>query len=177
MVVPDLAAQLAPLSSRGGLLHLGPLQVQGRGRMAVASDPGGAMLILLQPSEGAPPESDHEPGRWLWVELWADKPQKEIDFYGRWVGYRAIEVEGSQAPSYHLLARGRTARAGLAEIPVRGVKPNWLPYVEVADVDEAITLAQQLGGRLFARDDDAAILIDPAGAAIGIQEWHGEVSR
>ena len=44
----------------------------------------------------------------------------------------------------------------------------------LASANERRLLAdQQLGARLFARDDDAAILIDPAGAAIGVQEWHG----
>jgi predicted enzyme related to lactoylglutathione lyase len=176
MAVPDLEAELGPLASRGGLLHLGPLQVEGRGRMAVASDPGGAMIVLLQPRDGAPPESDHEPGRWIWVELWAEKPAQSIAFYGPWVGYRAVEVKRPQEPSYHVLARGMTPRAGLAAIPIHAVKPNWLPYVQVADLDATITRAQQLGGRLFARDDDAAVLIDPAGAAIGVQEWHGEVA-
>jgi predicted enzyme related to lactoylglutathione lyase len=173
MAVPDLDAQLRPLFREGGILHFGPLQVQGRGRMAIASDPGGAMIALVQPVDGAPSESGLEPGRWLWVELWAEKPKDAIEFYDGWVGYRAVSVKGSQAPSYDTFFKGRTPRAGLAEIPIREVKPNWLPYVQVSDVDETITRAQQLGARLFARDDDAAILIDPLGAAIGIQEWHG----
>ena len=176
MAVPDLDAQLAPLALQGGLLHLGPLQVEGRGRMAVASDPGGAMIVLLQPSDGAPPESGHEPGRWIWVELWAEKPAREVDFYNRWVGYRAVEVKTPSAPAYRVFVRGTTPRAGLAEIPIRNVKPNWLPYVQVADVKAAVDHALQLGARLFARDDDAAVLIDPTGAAIGIQEWHGGIS-
>lgn len=173
MATPDLDAQLRPLFREGGILHFGPLQVQGRGRMAIASDPGGAMLVLVQFNDGAPPESDLEPGRWLWAELWAEKPKDAIEFYDEWVGYRSASVKGSQAPSYDVFFEGRTPRAGLAEIPIRQVKPNWLPYVQVSDVDETITRAQQLGARLFARDDDAAILIDPLGAAIGVQEWHG----
>jgi uncharacterized protein len=173
MAVPDIDAQLRPLFREGGILHFGPLQIQGRGRMAIASDPGGAMLALVQFTDGAPPESDLEPGRWLWVELWAEKPKDAIEFYDQWVGYRAAPVKGSQAPSYAVFFKGSAPRAGLAEIPIRQVKPNWLPYVQVSDIDETITRAQQLGARLFARDDDAAILIDPLGAAIGVQEWHG----
>lgn len=173
MAVPDMDAQLRPIFNEGGMLQLGPLQVEGRGRLAIAVDPGGAMVALLQPVEGAPPESDQVPGRFLWAELWAEKPAQAIAFYEDWVGYRAVPAGRSEGPSYHLFAKGRTPRAGLAEIPVRGIKPNWLPYVQVADLEAAITQAQQLGGRLLLRDEDAAILLDPVDAAIGIQEWSG----
>ena len=65
---------------------------------------------------------------------------------------------------------GDTARAGVVKNPFEHVEPIWLPYVRVADIEQTLELSTQLGGKLFFRFDDGAILLDPAGAAIGVQQ-------
>jgi predicted enzyme related to lactoylglutathione lyase len=64
----------------------------------------------------------------------------------------------------------------MAEILWKDVKPNWVPYIVVENVEEIVTKAKKLGGRLLlglqkgASKDSVAILPDPAGGIFGVQQ-------
>jgi hypothetical protein len=60
---------------------------------------------------------------------------------------------------------------GVGDIIVQGfVAPAWLPYVLVEDIGATVERAVQLGGRLFFKFKGGAILLDPTGAAFGVQQ-------
>jgi len=87
-----------------------------------------------------------------------------------------VKVAGQD---YTLLERESVPVAGMLTIPVEGVRPNWLPTIRVADVKATVTLAVSLGGRVIMapRDDvrnrTVAIIADPTGAALTLQQWDG----
>ncbi len=51
------------------------------------------------------------------------------------------------------------------------VNPLWLPYVRVDNAEATAGRAADLGARVVMQGDGAAILVDPTGAPVGIQEW------
>ena len=50
------------------------------------------------------------------------------------------------------------------------VESNWLPYVSVSDVAATAKKAESLGAKQLIRDERLAVLLDPTGAAFGIQQ-------
>ena len=58
-------------------------------------------------------------------------------------------------------------------LDLEGVEPNWLPYVRVASVEGVVQRARAGGGQIVLERRDLAVLIDPTGAAIGVQRWSG----
>jgi predicted enzyme related to lactoylglutathione lyase len=167
--VADVDAAAAVVKSRGGELIVSPLDVDGRGRLAAVRDPAGAALVLLRASGGDPADANPPLGGWLWVDLWTDDATAAKAFYAELVGYETREVEAGRDHVYHVLGRDGRARAGLVEIDMKGIEPNWLPYVRVANVGRTVERAREQGGRVLLQRKDLAILIDPTGAAIGVQ--------
>jgi predicted enzyme related to lactoylglutathione lyase len=154
----------------GGAVRRGPLDAGERGRLALVTDPDGALLLLLRASGGDPPEVRPEPGDWLWRELWTHDVTEALAFYDALVGYqrRVVDFRGR---AYTVLETAGEPRAGVAELVDAEVRSNWLPYVRVTDPDRTVARAEALGARVLVRDANAAILIDPNGAPLGIQRW------
>ena len=167
--VADVDAAAAVVKSRGGELIVSPVDVDGRGRLAVVRDPAGAPLVLLRATGGDPADANPPVGGWLWVDLWTDDATAAKAFYAELVGYETREVEAGRDHVYHVLGRDGRARAGLVEIDMKGIEPNWLPYVRVANVGRTLERVREQGGTVLLQREDLGILIDPTGAAIGVQ--------
>lgn len=150
---------------------------------ALLTDPQGAPFAVMK--QGAPlVEGDSTPkliNGWLWVELWTVDVPAAVGFYGSLFGYeaRSVAVAGKD---YTLFERDSTPMAGLLKIPVKEVRPNWLPTIRVADVGATVAQAVALGGRVImapradVRNGTVAIIADPTGAALTLQQWKPDVS-
>jgi predicted enzyme related to lactoylglutathione lyase len=169
--VADVDRAAALMVDRGGVLERGPVDAPARGRLALVSDPDGALLLLLRASDGDPPDVDPRPGRWLWRELWTQNVDAAAALYTELAGYEVETVEHEGLP-YHVLKDGSVPRAGMLEAPPE-VNPLWLPYVRVKDAQGTAARAAALGARIVLQDEGSAILVDPTGAPIGIQVWDG----
>jgi predicted enzyme related to lactoylglutathione lyase len=169
--VADVDAAAAQVSERGGLVDRGPLDAPDRGRLALVRDPQGAVLLLLHASGGDPLDREPPVGRWLWRELWTHDVEAAAAFYERLADYatRTVDLDGQP---YRALFQADVPRAGMVEAPPE-VVPLWLPYVRVDDAVARAERARSLGARVVLQDEDAAILVDPTGAAIGVQVWVG----
>jgi predicted enzyme related to lactoylglutathione lyase len=167
--VADVDRASALASEGGGIVERGPLDVPDRGRLALVSDPEGALLLLLRASTGDPPDADAVVGGWLWIELWTHDADAATRFYAELVGYEfeVLELDGHP---YHVFAVEDEPRAGVVDAPPE-VNPLWLPYVRVEDPEAIASRAAALGARVVMRDDQAAILVDPTGAPIAVQVW------
>ena len=165
----DTAAKL--VRQRGGSVERGPTDAPDRGRLALVSDPGGAHLLLVRASGGDPPDREPLMGGWLWRELWTHDVDAAVRFYSELTGYQSetIELGGED---YRVLKRSDVARAGVIRAP-DDVGAQWLPYVRVEDPARTAARAEKLGAEVVALDEDAAILLDPTGAAIGVRSWDG----
>lgn len=149
---------------------------------ALLTDPQGAPFALMKP--GREPDDEHAAAPvngWLWVELWTADVNAAAAFYEYLLGYeqRPVAVAGKD---YLLLLQDSTPMAGVLELPVKDVRPNWLPTIRVADVNATVSRAVALGGRVILapradmRNGTVAIIADPTGAALTIQQWDGPLT-
>lgn len=167
--VDDVDRAVALIKKRGGKVLEGPLNADGRGRMALVGDPAGAPLILLRAAGGDPVDTKAATGEWLWTDLFTQNAKNAEDFYAALAGYQAERVEVTKDHQFDVLKRDGRVRAGIVELRWEGLEDNWLPYIKVNDVGRTIEMARQLGGRLILEAKDVAILSDPTGAVFGIQ--------
>jgi len=144
---------------------------------ALLTDPQGAPFALMKP--GQEPRNLPVPiNGWLWVELWTKDLDAATSFYGNLLGWerQAVTVAGTE---YLRFERDSTPMAGLLKVPVKDVRPNWLPTIRVADVNATVRQAVALGGRVIlaprpdVRNGMVAIIGDPTGAALAVQQWDG----
>lgn len=174
MAEVDAAAERA--ASAGGSVVRAPQTVGERGRVAVLRDPEGALFAVLQPSGGAPARARPTAGEVAWVQLWARDHEVSARFYERLAGWKTGRtlVHGEIDEAFFEVS-GREV-ASVIELPWKDVQPNWLPYVAVASVPATMARASELGGRTLVRGEQAAVLQDSQGAAIGIVPL-GEAAR
>ena len=85
-----------------------------------------------------------------------------------------IDRRGGQ---YTLLASNGKNRAGILKKPSDKITPVWLTYFGVDDPAAAAVLAESLGGKIILpasqelRDGTMAIVTDPSGAVLVLQNW------
>jgi predicted enzyme related to lactoylglutathione lyase len=166
----------------GAVIHREPQDAGERGRVAVVSDPQGALFAVVRTPGGDPPDREPAFNEWLWTELWTDDLDASVEFYGRILGYTRATLEAQVlSRGYVAFERDGAPRAGLIQYEVEGVRPNWVAYVRVEDVEVTARRAEELGGRVLIppqdelREGTVALIADPTGAALAIQEWtYGE---
>lgn len=171
--VEDVNGAVSAVKARKGEVLDGPVDIKGRGRMAVVRDAEGAELVLIRAAGGDPPDAGVKAGEWLWVDLFSKDVQKAQDFYGAVAGYTPQSVPTADEDFIILLRRGSRAYAGVVKLKLDDVEPNWLPYVKVDDLEDTISRAEKLGGILLLRTDNVAIIADPSGGVFGIQMMGG----
>ena len=172
--VADVDQAAARVREGGGEVLVEPVDVRGRGRLAVVRDPRGAVLVLLRAEGGDPPEGGaRPPGRFIWTDLWTDDAAAARNFYGAVIGYQARSHEVGRRHRFEILGRDGRARAGLVVVDLEGIDSSWLPYVRVADVAGTVRQARSQGATVLLERPDLAVLIDPTGAAVGVQRWDG----
>lgn len=167
--VEDVDRSVSATKARYGKVMDGPIDVRGRGRMAVIQDPQGAVLVVLRAAGGDPLEEDIIPGEWIWVDLVTRDAKSANAFYGALVGYTSDFIKLESVNSYNLLRKGEQAYAGVVELPWDDVEPNWLPYIGVDDLEDTVRQAEKLGGVVILRVEDVAVIADPTGSVFGIQ--------
>ncbi|WP_207539891.1 VOC family protein [Sabulicella rubraurantiaca] len=115
-------------------------------------------------------------GDFLWYELTTPDPIAASRFYGAVLGWRARKAT-VPGVDYHLLGTGAGDVAGMMAPPPgagEAMRPRWLGYVAVDDVDRTAAAILAAGGAQHVPPTDIpgvgrfAILTDPQGVAIGI---------
>lgn len=109
----------------------------------------------------------------IWYELLADDAGAAARFYAAVLGWQARD-SGMPDRDYRFVSTGDADIGGLMALPPEaksmGARPQWLPYVNVADVDAAVASVQEAGGKLHMATMDIpgtgrfAMVADPQGA-------------
>jgi len=176
--VPDVDALVKQVTDAGGKVLVAARAVKVGGRAAVVADPQGAPLGVARLTGGDPADpAQPVMGHFFWAEYLAKDGAQAVEFYKKLLGYEATESDSTPGVHYYLLKRDRL-RAGLFQLPdsVTGVRPNWLPYVRVADPAASADKAKSLGGKVILqpsperRKGTLAIVTDPGGAALALQK-------
>ncbi|MEZ4266881.1 MAG: VOC family protein [Myxococcota bacterium] len=173
IAVADVDASAAAVRELGGTIHMGPEDIPGVGRFAVAADPQGAVLTLFKSANAEPEDTDRSEGGFHWTELWAKDVDAVLPFYKKVFGFVSKPMDMPMG-TYHVLEKDGVPRGGAMTSTHADAPPMWLPWVSVADCDATAAKATAAGGKLVAEPFDVpgigrmAIVIDATGAAIGV---------
>ena len=123
--------------------------------------------------------TSHPPGSFSWPELAATDQNAAVSFYRALFGWDLNEMPLGPGDTYSMFQmRGKETGAAYTMRPDErqsGAPPHWNSYVTVANVDESVKKAQELGAKVFAPPFDVmdagrmAVLQDPTGAVF--QVW------
>ncbi len=161
-------------AAAGGTVIAPPFDVPGQGRMTVLRDPSGAFVSAWQATgmQGFHTGGEHQFG---WAELSARGLEKDLPFYTAVFGWTP-KKSASDAQPYTEFQVGGESIAGAMEMAPQvpsQVPSYWMPYFNVADVDEATKKAKDAGARETVPPMDFpggrfSILADPQGASFGL---------
>ena len=128
--------------------------------------------------------ASHTPGTFSWPELATTDQKAAVEFYRALFGWDLNEQPMGPTETYSMFqVRGREVGAAYTMRPEEkqsGAPPHWNSYVTVANVDETVKQAQELGAKVFAPPFDVmdagrmAVLQDPTGAVF--QVWQAKKS-
>jgi predicted enzyme related to lactoylglutathione lyase len=175
--VKDLDSSLKALTASGGKQLEAPIDVAGIGRVVTVEDADGAVLHLLAPIHGDPPDGEPAVHTWLWHELLANNPQRALSFYEKAFGYQVKTVARDSGRDYNVLWSSGRPRGAVLQNPFDDVRSIWIPYVRVENPDAAAERAVALGGKVLirprpeVRNGTLAVVLDPSGAPVALQKW------
>jgi predicted enzyme related to lactoylglutathione lyase len=120
--------------------------------------------------------TEHAPGTFSWTDLGTTDADGAKAFYSELFGWQAEDMPAGDGQVYTMLKIGEDPVAALyeqsADMRERGVPPNWLSYVTVADVEATAARARELGGTVHMEPFDVltagrmTLIQDPAGAML-----------
>ena len=179
--VTDVDAAAKTVSASGGGVVTPPTNLADRGRLAVVTDPQGALFTLLQTNGHDPVDRDEaDVGGFLWDELWTSDVDSASGFYQSLVGYEVGDGPALGKSEYRVLSSQDRPRAGIMEMPVEGIDPVWVPYLRVenpAALHAIVARVESLGGSILLDPQErdiggqVALIAGPSGAGIALQTW------
>jgi predicted enzyme related to lactoylglutathione lyase len=176
----DIAARVGGL---GGNLMLDPFDVFDSGRMAIFTDPTGAVLSVWEPHAHIGAQVVNDPGGLTWNELSTPDVERAKGFYSDLFGWSYEDVGTDEMP-YTTIRNGDRMNGGIRplgdEEKQRGVPPNWMPYFTSADLDRSAAQVGELGGALMVgpmpilQGSRIAVARDPQGVVFALFEGETE---
>ena len=113
------------------------------------------------------------PKSFVWYELMTSDMNAAEGFYRAVIGWDA-QAWGERGTSYTLMSAGNATVAGLMPLPAEareaGLRPGWLGYIGVEDVDAATDGVRRAGGAVHRTPADIpgvgrfSVVADPQGA-------------
>jgi predicted enzyme related to lactoylglutathione lyase len=190
----------AKVTEAGGNALAEPFDVADAGRMAVFSDPEGAVFCVWQAGQHKGARLVNEAGSLNFNGLHTRDVEGAKTFYGAVFGWRTLDMGGGQQmwtmPGYgdylEDLSPGTRARvaelggtpgfeevvASIAEIPADqpDTAPHWDVTFAVEDADAIAAKAMELGGRVVVAPIDVpwarmAVIADPEGATFNATQF------
>jgi predicted enzyme related to lactoylglutathione lyase len=177
--VEDVDATVAKTRLSGGQVALEPMDLPDF-RFAILEDPAGAPLQIASPHEPGPVGNHHRPSEFSWDELATPDGPGMLEFYSKVLGWKALlGTPIRDKVTYFTLGRGETPMAGLFADPSLRHQ-QWLSYVEVRDLDLALSKARQRGATILVGPEEVpdgrmAQVKDPEGAIFGLREPSNEI--
>ena len=174
--VNNVAETVKKVTALGGEVLSEPLEISGRGTVALVQDKQGAVFSILHNSSGDPKASAPRNGEWMWAELWTSDPQAAVSFYTDVLSITAKPYSDNEVENYFILKGDTYEFAAITEIPVKNEAPIWIPVLRVADSEATAKKAVELGGSILINPveisgNKVALIATPTGAPFLIQEW------
>ncbi|MEV7685059.1 VOC family protein [Streptomyces bungoensis] len=161
----------------GGTVAVGPLDAADAGRLAIASDPSGAVFGIWQGAPHLITALSGVPGTPAWIELLTFETESVAKFYETVFGYAEEPVVSADFDYVTLRLGGRPVAGlhGVGHALPRDRGSHWLTYFQVADADETLRQVTGLGGQVLKTAHDSphgrvATVADPEGAVFSVIE-------
>jgi predicted enzyme related to lactoylglutathione lyase len=175
----DADATVRVITDNGGTVHVGPMDIPEVGRMAIASDPTGAVFGVWQANPMPGIEVYNEPGGLVWEDARLADPDAGKAFYAAVFGFEYTPIEGAPQDYGTFAVGGGEPLGGMGGLmgAPEGTPSHWIPYFGVADVKAAVAAAESGGGTVLMPVIDTpygrmSTLADPFGAVFAV---HSEV--
>ncbi|MET9362357.1 VOC family protein [Streptomyces sp. NPDC006632] len=175
LATDDADATAETIRHCGGTVGVGPLDAGEAGRMAIASDPAGAVFGIWQGGAHIGAAVAGAPGTPAWNELVTRETSSVAKFYQALFPYDVEPVISADFDhvTLHLEGRPVASLQGVGNALPRDKGSHWMTYFEVADVDEAAARASDLGGHVLRQPREeaggrAATVADPEGAVFTV---------
>ena len=181
IAVESADAKAEQAKSAGGSLLHEPFDVGEMGRMAVITDPTGAVFAIWQAKASKGIGVADENGALCWADLNTPDPQRASKFYSELFGWK-FELSEKDSSGYLHIKNGETYIGGIPPCRPESDKipAHWMAYFQVANCDASVAQATQQGARSFMPPmtlegvGKFGILADPQGAVFAIfQPIHG----
>ncbi|MFF3246111.1 VOC family protein [Streptomyces sp. NPDC002870] len=180
LATDDADATVEKIRSYGGTVGVGPLDAGDDGRLAIVTDPAGAVFGIWQRAAHSGTAVYGTHGTPVWEELLTTETASVSKFYQAVFGYELAPVVSADfdCVTLHLDGRSVAALRGVGHALPRDRGAHWMTYFEVEDTDEAARVVADLGGHVLQppRDDAGgrlATVADPEGAVFTIVRTAG----
>jgi predicted enzyme related to lactoylglutathione lyase len=167
----DAAAQKA--GSLGAQVILPPFDVMEAGRMAVITDPTGAIVSLWQAKQNTGIGVRDEEGAFCWADLNTPDPARASEFYSALLGWEMVK-DPKDPSGYTHIKNGNDFIGGMPPQMPPGAPPHWLPYFQTSNCDATVNSAKELGAKICFGPESMenvgrfAVVGDPQGAAFAV---------
>ena len=149
---PDVDAACKRVAELGGAVCREPWDIPGTIRMAVISDPGGAVLNIMQPlsKEERKWPAEGCAGTVGWNELHAADLDQAWDFYSGMFGWTKGYAHdmGEKLGVYQLFQIGGKDIGGMMRKVDGMPRPVWFYYFMVDGIDGAVNRVREAGGNV-----------------------------
>jgi uncharacterized protein len=180
--VDDVDAEVAAIEAEGGQVHMPAMTMENVGRMAMVTDPQGAMFYVMTPQP--PADRPNEPSTAFtmdrpqtvrWNELSTTDPDAAIAFYGKHFGWtqEGAMPMGEMGDYKFIQKNGVGIGAVMPKMP-DAPRSMWTFYIGVDDIDRATQAVTDAGGRVVEGPHEipggefSLHAIDPQGAFFGL---------
>jgi len=176
--VDDADAAAAKAADAGGSLVTAPFASLDGGRMAIVTDPAGALLGLWQPGAHRGAQRVNEPSAYAMSLLHTPDTAAAAAFYADLFGW-TTEAFGPatmfRLPGFVGGEPTQPVPRDVVAVMAPGEPARWAVDFWIADADVAAATAEQRGGRVLEPPADAgpfrrAVLSDPEGAAFSVSQ-------
>ncbi|GAB5482694.1 MAG: VOC family protein [Parasphingorhabdus sp.] len=155
-----------------GTIEREPFDIPGVGRSAVVRDPQGGLICPFVASHDYPPPQ----GVFIWDELLTTDDYSARAFYGGLFTWAARQTDAGDKSFYtSFVDTDRDPVTGALVMPAKlDLAAQWVPYIQVADINMAIEKAAYLGAKQLLGPvvtkgvGRRALLLDPTGALFGL---------
>ena len=117
------------------------------------------------------------PGTIAWMDLTVPDADNVRDFYGAVVGWTPSSVPMDGYEDYGMNTPAGDCVAGVchARGSNTGIPPQWMIYIVVSDIDDAVAKCTAMGGKVVVAPKDMGgsrycVIRDPAGAACALYQ-------
>jgi predicted enzyme related to lactoylglutathione lyase len=176
IAVENADEAVAKVLTAGGQVIVPAMDVLDVGRMAIFSDPQGAVFSVWQAGTHPGAELVNEPGTWSWSELLTTDVEAAKGFYGDVFGWTTNTAGAGPTGEYtEWQVSGRSVAGMMQKPPMMPaeIPPFWAVYFAVEDTDTAVARVAELGGTVLMAPMDIepgrfSTVTDPFGAVFNV---------